>query len=580
MKEAKENTPTLLHPYILSYLGPLSFFSISSLVFLIQHGFSLIQIGALFFSGLLIWTLLEYLITRYTLHTSKPGAIWSIVHHHIMHHKYPQEIKYISMPLSVIGIVFLTLFIIALLTFQIAGLAMVSGVAMGYFLYIIIHFLSHFNTLPENGLLKPILSSHFLHHAKYPHKSFGISTTLWDYVFGTLAPKEILYNPDPASVTVKEKSYQLVEVCDAETERAFLSVPKVIYQKDPNWIPPLASEIKAIFDPLKNPYFTHGDICRWILTDQQGVVSGRIAAFIDFNKMHEDGKTIGKIGFFECINKYEAAETLFNKATAWLQEHHQVKIIEGPANFGENDKFWGLLTEGYTPPSYGMNYNPPYYKDLFEKYGFKTAYNQLTNHLDLKNGLPERFKKIAERVNQNPRYTFRHFEYEHTDRYAKDFVNIYNEAWADFQNFSPMSETYLKNSLNEIKAVVEPSFIWFAYVDERPAALLVAMPDANEVLKYVKGNLNTIGKLKFLFYKKLKGFTCARVIIMGVIPQYQCLGLESALILNAYKAGERLPQYKSVQLAWVGDFNPKMIAIHKAMGAIADKKHATLRKHL
>lgn len=161
-----------------------------------------------------------------------------------------------------------------------------------------------------------------------------------------------------------------------------------------------------------------------------------------------------------------------------------------------------------------------------------------------------------------------------------DFVQIYNKAWASFENFRPISEEYIEKSLLQLKPVLVESFIWFAYVDQKPVGLLVGLPDLNEALKHVDGKFNLLSKLKFLRFKYLKGFTKVRVVIMGIVPEFQRLGLESGLIFRAFKAGMEKPNYKYVQLAWVGDFNQKMIAIHQAMGALPDTRHATYRKFL
>ena len=121
-----------------------------------------------------------------------------------------------------------------------------------------------------------------------------------------------------------------------------------------------------------------------------------------------------------------------------------------PINFGENDNFWGLLVEGFTHPSYGMNYNPPYYRALFEDYGFKTLYTQLTNHLEVYKPFPERFYKIAKWVTQKPGYEFKHLKVKEIEKFAADFMEIYNDAWRDFENFVPIThdtifETFQKN---------------------------------------------------------------------------------------------------------------------------------------
>jgi len=65
-----------------------------------------------------------------------------------------------------------------------------------------------------------------------------------------------------------------------------------------------------------------------------------------------------------------------------------MEAMDGPINFGETDKYWGLLVEGFSHPSYEISYNPPYYQLLFESYGFQTYYNQEGFHLNVKEPLP------------------------------------------------------------------------------------------------------------------------------------------------------------------------------------------------
>ncbi|RYF97563.1 MAG: GNAT family N-acetyltransferase, partial [Chitinophagaceae bacterium] len=227
----------------------------------------------------------------------------------------------------------------------------------------------------------------------------------------------------------------------------------------------MEQDIENIFSPDKNNYFNHGQIKRWIAVNAYNEAIGRIAAFIDFDKMYEGDVKIGSIGFFESVENRIVAFSLFDKAVQWLSEMYRVDIVQGPVNFGENDKYWGLLVEGFTSPSYGMNFNPLYYKIFFEDYGFKIQYNQLTNYVSLSKPLPERFEKIASRVVNNPRYSFRHFLARDKDLFIKDFVEIYNKAWSSFTNFHPMSEEYIRRSFDELRPILEDEFIWFAYVE-------------------------------------------------------------------------------------------------------------------
>src|SRR4030095_4081419 len=165
----------------------------------------------------------------------------------------------------------------------------------------------------------------------------------------------------------------LVEIKDKVAAKQFISFPRKLYKGDPNFISPLETDIEGIFDPAHNPYFRHGECTRWILLNDNGEVIGRIAAFINTKKANKYEQPTGGIGFFECINDQKAANMLFDAGKNWLI-NRGMKAMDGPINFGENDKFWGLLIDGFKPPSLGMSYNPPYYKELFESYGFEKGY--------------------------------------------------------------------------------------------------------------------------------------------------------------------------------------------------------------
>ena len=366
------------------------------------------------------------------------------------------------------------------------------------------------------------------------------------------------------------------EVTDARSKHAFLKVALEIYKDDKAWVCPLNKDVEAVFDPKKNKFHTHGSITRWILKTREGKLIGRIAAFVNDHKAYLNDVPTGGIGFFECIDDQEAANLLFDTAKKWL-EAKGMKAMDGPINFGENDAFWGLLIEGFTTPSYGMNYHPPYYKKLFETYGFSILYEQITNHMKVHKPFPERFTKIANWVAQKPGYTFEHLKEKELDKYARDFVEIYNDAWQNFTNFVPLEVKGVLESFNKMKVVMDEKMIWFAYINNEPASVVVILPDANRMIYDFKGKLGLVEKLKFV-YRRWKGVDRIRAVVMGTKQAYQKHGLESALFIKLKEYVLPLNQYDELELSWVGDFNDKMLALHEATGSYLGKKHATMRK--
>lgn len=367
-----------------------------------------------------------------------------------------------------------------------------------------------------------------------------------------------------------------VEIKDHTTAQKFIDLPRRLYRNDPHWVCPLDSDIAAVFDPARNSFFRHGRCTRWILQDDDGKTIGRIAAFINLEKAYKYLAPTGGMGFFECIDNEFAAICLLDTARSWLQAGG-MQAMDGPVNFGENDKYWGLLVEGFRSPSLGMNYNPPYYSRLLESYGFVKLYDQLTNFLDATVPLPERFTKISDWVMKKPGYTFRHFSIRNREEFFSDFADIYNDAWSDFENFTPLAMDTIRESFRQMQPIMDEKIIWFAYHEQEPAAFVLCLPDVNQVLRHLKGKLDFIGKLKFLWYKRTLKVDRLRIIVMGSKKKFQRLGLESALIRCLQE--EVLPRktVKGVELAWVGDFNKKMLALHEATGARKEKVHRTYR---
>ena len=368
----------------------------------------------------------------------------------------------------------------------------------------------------------------------------------------------------------------LTEVKTNRDRKDFLNVPRILYRNDSTWVCPLDNDMEAIFDPHKNNFHQHGETCRWILKDNDGKLIGRVAAFINHQKSDTFDVPTGGMGFFEAIDNYEVAKFLFDTAQQWLS-HKGMKAMQGPINFGDNDRFWGLLVDGFDSPSYGMNHNHPYYQHFFELYGFEKDYEQISNTIDIRKPFPDRFTKIADWVSQKQGYSFEYCKKKQLNQYALQLREIYNDAWQDFDNFAPMAEATIIERFREIKPIMDEKLIWFAYVNNEPAAFIVILPDINQLIKSLNGKLNLLGKLKFI-YNKWKGVDRIRAVVMGTKKKYQKHGLESALFVKVKEYVLPLNQYKKLELSWVGDFNLPMQAIHKATGANFARKHITYIK--
>jgi len=372
-------------------------------------------------------------------------------------------------------------------------------------------------------------------------------------------------------------NYRLVEVTTAHLALEFYHVPKILFSNDSEFVA-VPHQIQAtFFDPQKNKHLQHLRLKRWVLFKDEKLV-GRIAVF-DHPKPAE-GEIAGAIGFFDCINDGYAAGMLFDAAESQLREWG-VEFVDGPIQPGENDRFWGLLVEGFKRASFGTNWNPPYYRFFFDQAGYVPYYDQITNCIRLSDGLPERFFKIAAWVRQKGKVQVSHLRFARKRYYAEAVAHIYNHAWNQFDNYKAKSTKDVLNEMQQLGDVLKEDLVWFAHIEGEAAAFMMIIPDLNQYFAELNGNLNAWGKLKYWFMSRFSRPQRLKIVVMGVHQKYQKLGLESVLIEASYRwVKKHYPSTKEVELAWVGDFNEPMLAIHLAAGAQLLRRHITFRKSL
>ena len=370
---------------------------------------------------------------------------------------------------------------------------------------------------------------------------------------------------------------QLVEVNTKRTIKSFHQLPFKLYKNNKVWVAHLRQDIESVFDKNKNKQLRHGEVIRWILLDKKEVVIGRVSAFV--NRKMKSGKiAVGGMGFFECINDKKAAFILFDACKKWLEER-DCEAMDGPINFGEKDKFWGLLVEGFEHQSvYANSYNPAYYQSFFEEYGFLTYYNQHVTVRKVTDPLQEKYKIRAERIAEDKDYTFEHFRKKVKLKYAEDFRIVYNKAWGNsFRNFKAMRQKQAVNIINKMSPIMDEKIIWFAYYKMEPIAFSIFLPELNEIFRHLKGNLNLWGKIKFFFLFKLVPPKNVHGVVFGVAPEFQKKGVEGALIQQISNQFLRSKKYKKIIMTWVGDFNPKMLKLIEGLGATNYQKLKTYR---
>lgn len=354
----------------------------------------------------------------------------------------------------------------------------------------------------------------------------------------------------------------------------FLDFPGRLLINDSNYIRPLDQDIEQVFDEKKNKFFRSGECERFLFVNDKGETVGKIAVFI--SKKYKQSQPTGGIGFFDCINDQKTADFILNFAKSELQQKG-MEAMDGPINFGERDKFWGLLIDGFSEPLYGMNYNPPYYKTLFENYGFQIYFNQLCFGRKIHDPVAENLLQMHARISQNKNISAKRMKVKNLKKFAEDFTEVYNKAWASHGEGKQLSNFQTLKIFTTLKPVINEHISWFVYENEKPIAVWMNIPDLNQWFKYLNGKFSLWQKLKFLFLKTFKTNKKMVGLVFGVVPEWQRKGIDGYMIWEGTRHFRETTSFEDYEMQWIGDFNPKMIKIAENLETEVTRKLATYR---
>jgi hypothetical protein len=356
--------------------------------------------------------------------------------------------------------------------------------------------------------------------------------------------------------------------------KAFVRVPWKLYRGDPCWTPPLTSDLlgskllgtKGLLMP-NHPYHQDADATHFVAR-RGGELVGRVAAAVNHRYNEYHGTKIGNFGFFESINDFKVAKALLDAARKWVTERG-MEVFRGPGEYSNaTHERQGILIDGFEyPPTVELTHNPPYYAELMDRYGFRTAMDYHAYKIDMEEYEAQRTARIAERVAERRGITVRKMDLKRLDEEIQLILDIYNEAWSQNWGFLPITQAEGEILADSLRPVIIPELVRFAYIDGEDAAVFAALPDVYDPLRpRWRWPLDTepVRMLRTLLQApKLRG--ALRIFFFGVRPKFRGIGVD-AVVFSLVQKYAMEKGYEFFEPSLLLDNNDKILATSARMG--------------
>jgi len=366
-----------------------------------------------------------------------------------------------------------------------------------------------------------------------------------------------LANPAPSIRPVKTKT----------DTRDFIELAFRLNRGDPNWVPPLRSEVAGTINPKKNGWFSHA-VAQLFLAEREGRIVGRISAHIDKLALEMPaeqgfGPGTGFWGLFEAEDA-ATAQTLITTAEDWLRKKGMTRAL-GPVSLS----IWeepGLLIQGHDhPPMVMMGHHRPAYQGWIEAAGYQPVKQLLTYELDITKEFPPLVQRIVAMGEKSDRIRIRMVDKSRFDQEAATILTILNDAWSDNWGYVPLTRPEIDDVGKKLKPLVFEDLIRIAELDGEPVAFMITLPDLNEAVAPLNGNLFPFGWAKLLWWLRKPKVRGMRVPLMGVVKKLQGSRMASqlAFMMIEYIRRSATANYGAVrgEIGWVLDDNQGMVAI-------------------
>jgi GNAT superfamily N-acetyltransferase len=364
-------------------------------------------------------------------------------------------------------------------------------------------------------------------------------------------------------------------------KKAFVNLAWDVYRNDPAWVPPLKDEVHGLITPGKNPWFEHAKAKFW-LAERGGKVVGRISAQVDELVLQHMGQGTGQWGMLETLEG-EAAAALIATAEDWLREQGMSRAL-GPISLSIWDEP-GLEIEGFDqPPTAMMGHHRPEYREWIEAAGYDKAKDLLTYEVNIANWSDPKINRLIAAGERNKRIRIRQVDKSKFAEEARIILNLLNDAWSTNWGYVPLTESEIAYAGRKLKPIIYNELVRVAEYEGEPVAFMITLPDINELIKDLNGELFPFNWMKLLWRLRKPRTRRARVPLMGVAKKLHnsMLASQLAFMLIEFTRRDCVSKFGigTGEFGWILEDNKGMLSIAELPGAYVNHRYRIYQKAL
>lgn len=356
---------------------------------------------------------------------------------------------------------------------------------------------------------------------------------------------------------------EVVKVLDAAARERFIDFALDLYRGDPLAITPLRVDVKSALDPKRSPFLKANDHQAFLAMRGARPV-GRIMAIENREHLavHKDG--VGHFGFLEFLPEPGVIAALLEAAAVWLKARGLTMMV-GPMSPSINHEL-GVLIEGADrPPTYMMNYAPPYYDQALQAAGMAKAmdlfsFTASTAAEDQSSSL----QRVLDRAREGGRLKLRRLNLKKYREEIELLVDIYNDGWADNWGAVPLSQAEAQSLGTLLRPLIVPEWLTFVEIDGEAMAVVLQMPDLNHAIADLKGHLLPFGWVKLLHRMRRPTVNHSRLLMLGVRRSFQGQSagpIAALLLLDDSLRVARNHDIKTCEVGWVLETNKAILSV-------------------